>query len=250
MSNTAMFRESVSKMMDSVTLDAKGNLKVLDEKKMAEAEELLNQMVVETSRNWWAQLESAEDSLANMSDEISFADMSADTSHVNTPRVPGKAKPAAAAPAAPTLESMLKGKDFDFSSIFEGAGFPMEDDGAEDFGPADGDEEFDDLQSGNDPEGLGDAGPMDDDGDDGDLDAIGDDGMGDDLGGDDDLGADLGDGEFDFSFLDDDDSAVDDLGDDGAMDDEGYAMDDDSVDADAFDAEVDPADDDEEIGNF
>ena len=249
MSNTAMFRESVSKMMDSVTLDAKGNLKVLDEKKMAEAEELLNQMVVETSRNWWAQLESAEDSLADMSDEISFADMSADTSHVNTPRVPGKAKPAAAAPAAPTLESMLKGKDFDFSSIFEGAGFPMEDDGAEDFGPADGDEEFDDLQSGNDPEGLGDAGPMDDDGDDGDLDAIGDDGMGDDMGGDDDLGADLGDGEFDFSFLDDD-GAEDDLGDDGAMDDEGYAMDDDSVDADAFDAEVDPADDDEEIDNF
>lgn len=248
MSNTAMFRESVSKMMESVTLDAKGNLKVLDEKKMAEAEELLNQMVVETSRNWWAQLESAEDSLADMSDEISFADMSADTSHVNTPRVPGKAKTAAAAPAAPTLESMLKGKDFDFSSIFEGAGFAMEDDEAEDFGPADGDEEFDDLQSGNDPEGLGDAGPVDDDGEDGDLDAIGDDGMGDDgMGGDDDLGADLGDGEFDFSFLDDE---TDDLGDDGAMDDAGYDMDDDSVDADAFDAEVDPAGDDEEIDNF
>lgn len=209
MTKTDNFRDVISKMIEAVTLDDKGNLTVVNKTAMAEADELLNQLVVETARNWWAQLESAEDSLANMADEISFAELNTDPSHMATPAIKSP-KPMAAAPA---MEAALGGPEFDLRGIFE----MTEDDG--DMGPRDGDDGYDDLMRGDDEAGIGDSAPTDgeldlDGGDE--LDAMGDDGMGDDFGASDDGLDGGGDGEFDFSFLDDqgDDFDGDDLGSD------------------------------------
>jgi len=173
------------KMMESVTLDNDGNMQIIDEAGDAEAKELLSQLVLETARGWWSQMESAENSLADMSDEISFSEMNADPSHVNTADLPLE---------EPTVESLLMDENFNLDSILE-----MDDN----FGPEDGDENFDDMMRGDDDAGIGDDAPMDDelDVDDGEMDALG--------GGDEEL---PDDGDFDFSFLDDDENDVD-LGD-------------------------------------
>lgn len=214
MSKVTKFSEVVSKMMEAVTIgkDSK-DIEVLDESAMSEAEELLNQIIVETARDWWAQLESAEDSLADMSDEISFSELSADSSHVGSPALDVSAGAADDAPAS--LESMLESEEFDLDSIFEMADDDEDEDAdekveegmhyedGEEFGPDDGDDQFDDLMRGDDESGLGDDG-MDgelDMGDDDDMDAIG---GGDEFGADDGMmDDDLG-GDFDFDFLDDD----------------------------------------------
>lgn len=222
MSKVTKFGEVVSKMMEAVTIgDNSKEITILDETAMSEAEELLNEIIVETARDWWAQLESAEDSLADMSDEISFSELNADPSHVGSPALDVGAGAADDAPAS--LESMLESEDFDLDSIFESDDDeePVEEamhyEDEDEFGPEDGDEQFDDLMRGDDENGLGDDG-MDGDldfGDD-DMDAIGGE---DEFGGSDELGAedDLG-GDFDFDFLDDD---GEDFGDEGFGDEEG-----------------------------
>lgn len=217
MNKTDLFRKFVPMMMEAVTLDAKGNLKVINEAAMAKSEDLLSQVITETAREWWAQLESAEDSLANMADEISFSELNADPSHVASAPLPPKKTGKS---SSQTLESLLGGKDFNFGKIFE-----MAEDGHGD--NLDGDEQYDDLMRGDDEAGIGHDGPIDDDGDNlgqGDSDFGADDQgdkFGDDSGFDDDLGD--NDTEFDFSFLDDDTSSddMDNFGDDQEGDDFG-----------------------------
>lgn len=204
------FHEVVTKMLEAVTLDDSGKeMRVLDESKFAEADELLHELIVEKAREWWAQLESAEGALSAMHDEIDFSEMNADSSHVASPALTMDVDTGADKVPA-TLESVMGENDFDLESIFE-----TEDDEDKDdldemghYGEAgndveDGDEGFDDMMRGDDEEGLGDDGPVGDDMgdmDDDDMDAMGGD---DDMmpGGDDDMDVD---GEFDFSFLDDD----------------------------------------------
>lgn len=206
MSKVVKFSEVISKMMEAATLDDKGAMKILDEDAMNEADQMINTMIVEKARDWWAKLESAEDSLADMSDEISFADLNGDASHIGSPAM-GIDTDDGQAPAS--LESMLEGTDFDLDSIFEAADEDEDDedidegmhyeDGEDEFGPEDGDDQFDDLMRGDDDDGLGDDG-VDGDLDMGDdMDAIGGEG---DFGADDGMGDDLG-GDFDFAFLDD-----------------------------------------------
>jgi hypothetical protein len=128
MTKTKKFSTIIMKMMESNTLDDAGNMQVIDEAGDAEAQELLGQLVLETARDWWAQMESTEDSLAAMSDEISFSEMNADPSHVTSPDLDIDNS---------TVESMLMGEDFNLDSILE-----MDED---EFGPSDGDDDFDDM---------------------------------------------------------------------------------------------------------
>ena len=211
MNKTKKFSNIIMKMMESVTLDDDGNMQIIDEAGDAEAKELLSQLVLETARDWWSQMETAENSLADMSDEISFSEMNADPSHVNTADLPLE---------EPTVESLLMDENFNLDSILE-----MDDN----FGPEDGDENFDDMMRGDDKAGIGDDAPMDDelDVDDGEMDALGG-------GGDDEL---PDDGDFDFSFLDDDENDVD-LGDyDSVPGDEDNFSGDEEMPDDTFDDE-------------
>lgn len=242
MTKSNLFRDVISKMMESVTLDNDGQLKVLNEESMSEADDLLNQMVVETARDWWAQLESAEDSLADMADEISFNELNADPSHVGSPALDldKDEGPEGDMQNVDTMESLLGKDDFDLNSIFEG----FREDEDDDIGMDDGDDDFSDLMRGDDDKGLGDSGPMGDDGmeDDG-MDAIGgndDIDMGDDDIDMDDDDMDMGDeDEFNFDFLDDDDGL--DMDDDGLdMGDDDFSMgDDDMGDEDEFETDDD-----------
>lgn len=201
MTKTDDFSKVVSTLMEAVTLEANGTLKVVNQKAMDTADELLGSLIVEMARDWWAQLESTEESLAGMADEISFSELNADPSHVTATPIKTAAKPAS---VSATMEAALGGPEFDLRGIFEMA--EDEFDGA----PVDGDEGYDDLLRGDDDAGVGDGAPVDGDDEldsDDDLDAMGAQG-GDDL----ELGSttdlDL-DGGFDFSFLDD---QSDDLG--------------------------------------
>ncbi len=217
------FRDAVANMMEAVTLDENGETKVINQEALDRADALINEMIIESAREWWSQLESAENSLADMSDEISFADMNADSSHVATPALavdvagdtPGEELPA-------TMESVLGEEEFNLDSIFEMDGYdrPMMDD-AGDSDMEDGDENYDDLLRGDDEEGIGDDTPASDDmgdefGGGGDMDAMGS--NGDEFGGDD-MGVDPEGGaeEFDFSILDDEGMGGDDMGDDPMM---------------------------------
>lgn len=207
MTKSPMFRDVVSKMMEAVTLGSNGELKVLDESAMAEADKLLNTLVIEKARGWWDQLESAESDLAGMEDEINFADLEADPSHAPINPVDMDDEFGDDMDVAKTLESAFGSKEFDLDSIFED--FDDEDD----TGPVDGDDAYDDLMRGDDEDGLGDEGPVGDDmdmDDEDDLDAIGgtvDPDMGDD-GGDFGMG---GDEEFNFDFLAKDTLGTDDM---------------------------------------
>jgi hypothetical protein len=194
MSKTDKFGKVIMKMMESVTLDDNDQMVIIDEVAHDEASDLLSQLVVETARDWWSQLESSENSLANMADEISFAEMNTDPSHISTPALNIAAD-------EPTIESMLEDEDFDLDEMLEMDG--------DDFGPADGDDEFDDLMSGNDEGGMGDDMGGDDLDMDGDMDAIGGEMDGDDY----DMDAEMDGGEeaseFNFDFLDDEEADLD-----------------------------------------
>jgi len=210
MSNRDKFKEVMIKMMDAVTLDDNNNLVVVNEAADAEVEELLSELVLETARNWYSQLESAEDSLAGLEDEISFSEMNADPSHLVSPKLN----------VAPTVESILDEGDFDLHSILE-----MDDE--DEFGPDDGDDDFEDMRRGDDEAGIGDDDLVGDEDDD-DMGSIG---------GDYEDDQDMDDDEFDFSFLDDDDQDMDDFGGetDQDMDDFGDEEDQDMGDEDMDD---------------
>ena len=188
MSNTGIFWDVVAKVMESTTIDKNNKLQVIDESVMTEASDLLDNLLKETARDWWMQLEAKEDSLASMQDEIDFGEMNSDPSHA-------KVSPLALDKNdAPTIESMIGESEFNLESIFN------EDD--DDLIPTDGDEQHDEMM-------MGDDDPMGDDGEDypDDMDAIGDD---EDF--DDPMGDEFGDTdpEFSFDFLNDDDPMDDD----------------------------------------
>ena len=251
MSNTGIFRDVVAKLMEGTTIDENNKLQVIDESIMAEADELLDGLLKETARDWWMQMESAEDSLASMQDEISFSEMNTDPSHVVSSPLALDTDSA----DAPTMESMLGESEFNLDSIFN--------EGDDDFGPTDGDEQYDDMTTGNDELGLGDDTPTDVDGSgyDDDMDSMGDDGM------EDPMGDEFGNAEeFDFSWLDDPmddefgdnagDSMGDDLsdpmGDEGEFDDdmgdpmEGFMESDEDEDEDEDDKDDDKCDDEDD----
>ena len=235
------FRDVITKIMESATLDEKGELKVLDENTMKEADAALEDIIVEAGRKWWAQLEAVEDDLGDMEDEITFDEVSADPSSIDSGDIPVDDDE-----EFDTVESILGGDDFDLNSIFED-----DDDDISD-SPVDGDEEFDDMRMGLDDNGIGDDGDLDVTDNDDDLDVVGDDeeddldlGLGDDESdletdddlGDDDLGDDLGGDDFDLSVLDDVDGldgevGSDDLGDD--LGDDEFSDDDFAADEDEF----------------
>jgi len=246
------FRDAVANMMEAVTLDENGETKIINQEALDRADALINEMIIESAREWWTQLESAEDSLASMSDEISFADLNADSSHIETPALAVDVPDDPAVPA--TMESVLGEEEFNLDSIFEMDSYDrpmMDDSGDPEMG--DGDEQYDDLLRGDDEEGIGDDTPMGDDmsdeygGDD--PDAMGTDNGGDDMG---DLGGDpMGGGaeEFDFSILDDegmgDLEGGDDMGGDPMMGGDDEPMDEpmpgdpEGGEYDAFDADAD-----------
>jgi len=210
MKNTEIFSEVVMKMMEAISINNKGECIITNDSIMEEADELLGQLISEHARDWWMESESAEDSLANMEDEIDVHKKKADGSHLNTSKMK-KDK---------TVESLLHGYG-DVDRIFE-------DD--EEFGPVDGDEEFDDLRR--------DSADDDMDHDEDDMDHLGgddmdhmdaDDDMDMDMDHDDDMD-DMDDADFDFSFLDDEDGDDDDFGDDDFNDDDDYMTDDDMSD--------------------
>lgn len=226
MSKKSLFRDVIAKMTEAVTMDEDNNLQVIDKVAMAEADEHFNRLMVEQASEWWAQLESAEDALADMSDQISFSELNADPSHLSSPQL------AIDEPTEPSIDGMMESAEFNLSSIFEELN--------DDTGPIDGDDEYDKLITGNDDEGIGsdiEGTEFEDEMDD-DLDIIG----GDDEGEEDMLSDDGVD--FDFSFLDD----AGDEGEEIAAPDEGFTESDDDDDDDEDDdiKESDDDDDDED----
>jgi len=235
MSNTGIFRDVVAKLMEGTTIDKNNKLQIIDESVMAEADELLDNLLKETARDWWMQMEAQEDSLASMQDSIDFDEMNTDPSHVTLPPL------ALDKDDASTMESMLGESEFNLESIFS-------EDNDDDLTPIDGDDQHDEML-------MGGSGPMDDDGEDypDDMDA-----MGDDEDFDDPMGDEFGDTdpEFSFDFLNDDDPMDDDgedypddmdaMGDDEDFDDpmEGFMeADDDCSDDHCDDPKCDDEDD-------
>lgn len=207
MSKTVMFQEIAAKFMESVAMDDDANLVVIDEEANAAAGSSLDALFTEIATEKWMALESAEDSLADMADQISFSELNADPSSVVSPEIGDVSTD------EPTIEGMLESDSFDLRSIFA-----LNEDGDE---MVDGDDEYDELVTGNDENGIGsDIEGSEFDNDDDALDDMGD--MGD-IDDGDVIGDDT---EFDFSFLDDngDDEESDDLvpsfGDDEESDDE------------------------------
>ena len=83
-----------------------GKLEVVNEKAAKKAEDLIHTLVLEKSRDLWDQLEAAEGSLQEIADEISFEEMHADPSSIDTSLTGASAEPkaSAAVPAAGAAE--------------------------------------------------------------------------------------------------------------------------------------------------
>lgn len=274
MKNSKLVSSILDNFFEGYTLDANGKLQVVNEGAAKKASEALSKLVLEQAREWWDQLESAETSLSDIADEITFQELNADPSSAPLDvKASASGEPApAAAPAdagipgdvlpesADDLKSLFGSDDFDFKSIFEGMDnfgdeevmMDAEGDMEDEEDVVDGDEDFNDLKMGMDDAEMGaDDDMVSDDGDD----SLGGDDLGDDFGGDD-LGddgeMDFGDDtetldgdddglEFDFDFLSDE---GDDLGDpsdpsmdgmdDGDLDD--VSSDDDSEDDDEIES--------------
>jgi hypothetical protein len=212
---TKLAESMLNSFLKGFTLDAQKKLKVLDEGEAKKAVDSLSKMILEKSREYWDMLESAEGSLANLRDQISFEELNADPSSLVTDAPMGDAvsatgDAAAAAAGAPADMNSLLGEaeDFDLGSIFEMAPMhqaPMMDaEGQDDV--VDGDQDFQDMRIGADDAGMGGDAMS---GDEGDLDNLDPDAVGgDDMG-------DMGDEGFDPMATDDmggDELASDDMG--------------------------------------
>lgn len=212
---TKLAESMLNSFLKGFTLDAQKKLKVLDEAEAKKAVDSLSKMILEKSRAVWDMLESAEGSLANLRDQISFEELNADPSRLVTDAPMGDSvsatgDAAAAAAGAPADMNSLLGEaeDFDLGRIFENMGpmqnAPMMDaEGQDDV--VDGDQDFQDMRIGADDAGMG---GDDMSGDEGDLDNLDPDAVGDDMG-------DMGDEGFDPMATDDmggDELASDDMG--------------------------------------
>jgi len=204
---TKLAESMLNSFLKGFTLDGSKKLKVLDEGEAKKAVDALSKMILEKSRQYWDMLESAEGSLANLRDQISFEELNADPSRLVTDAPMGDAvsatgDAAAAAAGAPADMNSLLGEaeDFDLGSIFEmnmqptqmRGGQMMDAEGQEDV--VDGDQDFQDMRIGADDAGMG-GDTMS--GDEGDLDNL--DG---DMVASDDMG-DMGDEGFDPMATDD-----------------------------------------------
>lgn len=145
----------MDKFFEGFALKKDGALKVVNEDAAKQASSALSKIVLEQARDWWGQLEAAEDSLSNIADEISFEELNTDTSSQEMSHgsiSDGDDEPVMPEPEEMTMESadlknLLGSEDFDLSSIFEMDDMDDEDDDA-DGEVVDGDEEMDDLKLG------------------------------------------------------------------------------------------------------
>lgn len=155
---TKLAETVLNSFLKGFSLDAKGKLKVLDEAEAKKARAALRKLVLEKSRTYWDMLESAEGSLANLRDEISFEEMNADPSRMTTQ--PGAVRGGDAAVASAGADAagmgvgdvLGEGEDFDLGRIFEMAPV-MDAEGQDDV--VDGDEDFENLSIGQDNAGMG-----------------------------------------------------------------------------------------------
>ena len=97
-----------------------GKLKVVNESAAKSADSALHKLVLEKSRDLWDVLEANEESLADVAEEISFMELNADPSSVDTsvPVVDASGEEQQQV-QEPTLENLLGSEDFDLDSIFE-----------------------------------------------------------------------------------------------------------------------------------
>lgn len=187
--NETLHSVVMDKFFEGFALKKDGGLKVVNEDAAKQASSALSKIVLEQARDWWGQLEAAEESLANVADEISFEEMNADPSSQQmdhgshsaddeAPEMQAQGQEEMAMESA-DLKNLLGSEDFDLSSIFEMDHMDDEDammDDDADGEVVDGDENMDDLKLGMDSmsgEGedgddadmrdLGDEGGMDDD---------------------------------------------------------------------------------------
>lgn len=104
-------------------------LNLVDESAAKAARESLSQALLEMARDIWTQLDAAEDSLKEVSDEIRFEELNTDPSSLSMTVGPGEtedadvvdfqASQAPEAPAFESIENLLGSDDFNFEDIFE-----------------------------------------------------------------------------------------------------------------------------------
>lgn len=200
-----------------------GKLKIVNEGAAKTADSALHKLVLEKSRDLWDVLESNEESLADVAEEISFMELNADPSSVDTsvPVVDASGEEQQQV-QEPTLENLLGAEDFDLGGIFEvlgvhdgkmARGEPRMHDSDDRVTEAPGDEEDvedgiedrEDMEWGGDEAGLGSSDEEGEEGVPGDLEMGGDEMGGDEMGDEGmmDLepeGGEMGDGGMTFDF--------------------------------------------------
>ena len=150
-----------------------GKLKVVNESAAKSADSALHKLVLEKSRDLWDVLESSTESLADVAEEISFEELNLDPSskdmHIAASVGSGAEEEVAAQQQMqePTLESLLGAEDFDLDGIFEVMGLhdgknipapmkpPIKEQPGDEEDVIDGDEDFADLEGGDDDAGMG-----------------------------------------------------------------------------------------------
>ena len=195
--NSKKMTEILESVFEGYSLDDNGKLVVANEAASKKARESLHEMVLETARDLWDQLEAAEDSLSSVAEEIRFEELNTDPSSttsdvahaaIGAEDAAAVDAPPAGAEAAPALESaksiqeLLGSDDLNLDDIFEnmdhldshenvsapaGPDMPFDEmmgdahmmDSEDEGEVQDGDQDYDDLMI-----GMGDEGEMGDEG--------------------------------------------------------------------------------------
>jgi hypothetical protein len=100
--------------MKSYKFNSKGELEVVNETFYAKAKEQLSEMLKNTTREWWIQLESSEGSLAKMADEIDFEQKEGNPSKLSNKVAKSKDEDKDEDEGSDEVT-----ESFDFNSIFE-----------------------------------------------------------------------------------------------------------------------------------
>jgi hypothetical protein len=127
------FETGIKNVFEGYHYDEKTKvLKRVDETAIKAAHESISQAILEMSRDIWTQLDAAEDSLREVSDEIRFEELNTDPSSLSMttggsatsdeadvdPAVAGQ-QMAPEVPAFESISDLLGADDFDFEGIFE-----------------------------------------------------------------------------------------------------------------------------------